>query len=292
MEGGANMGAFDGRVVWITGGARGQGRSHALAFAREGANVVVSDIAAQIDSVPYPMATEADLKETQRLVEAEGRQCVAEIADSRSTADMERVVGRAIDELGQIDILIGNHGVMSTGLLHELDDEHWQDCIDVLLTGVFKACRAVVPHMIERGYGRIVNTSSVAGRVGLANISHYIAAKAGVVALTRCLAVEVAAQGITANVVCPTATNTDMIHNDANYILFDDWSGGEGERPKGPLELTQAVRDGFASINAIPISWIEPQDVSRAMLFLAHEDSRYITGAVLNVAAGAFHAAI
>lgn len=286
------MGQFDDRVVWVTGGARGQGRSHALAFAREGADVMVTDIAQQMATVPYEMASETDLKETKRLIEAEGRRCVAEVADSTSTDDMNRAVAAGLDQLGKIDVLIANHGIMSTGLLAEMDDETFDEVVDVCLTGVFKACRAVLPHMIDNGYGRIVGTSSVAGRVGLPNIGHYIAAKAGMVGLLRSMAVEVAENGVTVNVVCPTACNTDMIHNDANYILFDDWSGGDEEKPEGPLELTDAVREGFASINAIPISWIEPKDVSRAMLFLAHEDSRYITGALLNVAAGAFHTAV
>lgn len=283
------MGEFDGRVVMITGGARGQGRSHALAFASQGADVVVADIAAPIATVPYELGTEADLKETKSMVEQLGRRCVSVVADCRDTNQMNEAVGRGIAELGKIDILLANAGVMSLGPIETMDDATWNANIDVCLTGVFKACRAVLPHMRERGYGRIINTASVAGKAGLPNIVHYVAAKSGVMGFTRALAVEVAPLGITVNAVAPTACNTDMIHNDANYILFSGWSGGDA--PAGPLELTDEIKAGFQSMHAIPIPWIEAEDVTNAMLFLASEKARYITGAILNVSAGAFFAA-
>lgn len=282
------MGKFDGRVVLITGGARGQGRSHALAFAKEGADVIVTDIASQIDTVPYAMGTESDLAETQRLVEDLDRRCATIVADARDSGQMASAVQHAIDDFGQIDVLIANHGIMSVGRIESMADDVWADVVDVCLTGVFKACRAVLPHMIERGYGRIVATASVAGKAGLPNIVHYVTAKAGVIAFCRSLATEVGDRGVTVNIVCPTACNTDMIHNDANYELFIGWSD---DKPiERPLKLTQQVKDGFQSVNAIPIPWVEPSDVSNAMLFLAGEDARNITGAVLNVSAGAFNA--
>ena len=285
------MGRYDDKVVAITGGARGQGRSHALAFAREGAHILVTDIASQIESVPYPMGTESDLHETQRQVEALGRRCIAIRADARDTDQMNSAITEGIDRFGKIDALIANHGVMSVGQIKDMDDAMWDDCLAVCLTGVFKACRAVLPHMIERQYGRIVITSSLAGKVGLANIAHYVAAKSGVIGFGRSLAVEVADQGITVNLVTPTACNTDMIHNDANYELFMDWGGDESAEVERPLPLTQDVKDGFQSVQAIPIPWIEPIDVSNAMLFLAHVENCHITGSVLNVGAGGFFAA-
>ena len=276
------MGRYDGQVVMVTGGARGQGRSHALAFAREGADIVVTDIASQLATVPYDMGTAADLKQTQSMVEDLDRRCVAIKADARDTASMNTVVEEAINQYGKIDVLLANHGIVSMSRVVDMTDDVWDECIGVCLTGVFKLMRAVLPHMIERKYGRIVATASVAGRVGLGTIAHYVAAKAGVMALVKCVAAEVATEGITVNAVCPTTCNTDMIHNQANYTLF----APDVEEP-----TKEQVIPGFTSANAIPIPWIEPIDVSNAMLYLASKEARYVTGAALNVSAGAFFVA-
>ena len=276
------MGKFDGRVVMVTGGARGQGRSHAVAFAKEGADVVVTDIASQLESVPYDMGTEADLEQTQSMVEQYDRRCVAIKADASDTEAMNGAVAEAIDQFGKIDILLANHGIVSMCQIVDMPDQTWDECLAVVLTGVFKAMRAVLPHMIEQQYGRIVATASVAGRVGLGTIGHYVAAKAGVMALVKSAAAEVAAQGITVNAVCPTTCNTDMIHNQANYTLF---------APDVEVPTKEQVIPGFAATNAIPIPWIEPIDISNAMLYLASEEARYVTGASLNVSAGAFFVA-
>ncbi|MDI3340452.1 MAG: SDR family NAD(P)-dependent oxidoreductase, partial [Sphaerobacter sp.] len=144
------MGKLDGKVAVITGGARGQGRSHALTLAREGADIVVCDIAAQIDTVPYPMATEAQLQETVRLVEDLDRRCVAVRADVRDLGQMEAVAERAMSEFGRIDILLANAGIFSFGAVVEMSAQTWQDMIDTNLTGVFNAMRAVLPHMIQQ----------------------------------------------------------------------------------------------------------------------------------------------
>lgn len=284
------MGKFDGRVVLITGGGRGQGRSHALAFANEGADIIAMDVARQLPTVPYEMSSDVDLKETKRVVEDLGRDCYTAVADARDTDAMNEVVAAGIEKFGKIDVLIANHGIVSMSHVADMTDDQWEEVLSVCLTGVFKAARAVLPHMIEQNYGRIVATSSVAAKAGLGNIAHYVAAKLGIIGLIKSIAAEVANNGITANVVCPTACNTDMLHNDANYVLFQGWDGGDS-LPEGPLEFTDEVRDGLASINMIDIPFIQPYDISRAMVFLADEESRYITGAVLNVAAGAFHGA-
>ena len=276
------MGKYDGQVVMVTGGARGQGRSHALAFAREGADIVVTDIASQLESVPYDMGTEEDLKQTQSMVEDLDRRCLATVADARDTTAMNAVVENAITEFGKIDILLANHGIVSMSNVVDMTDQIWDECLGVCLTGVFKSIRAVLPHMIEAQYGRIVATASIAGRVGLGTIAHYIAAKAGVMALVKAVAAEVAAQGITVNAVCPTTCNTDMIHNQANYVLF---------APDVEVPTKEQVIPGFASTNPIGIPWIEPYDISNAMLFLASKEARYVTGAALNVSAGAFFVA-
>ena len=271
------MGKLDGKVAIITGGARGQGRSHAVTLAREGADIVICDIASQIDTVPYPMATSADMEETVRLVEDLDRRCVAVQADVRDGAQMQAVAERAMSEFGRIDILLANAGISSTSTVVDMTDEQWRDMIDTNLTGVFNSIRAVLPHMIERRSGRIVATASMAGRVGMPNIAHYVAAKWGVIGLVKSVAMEVAQYGITVNAVCPTTVNTPMIHNDATYKLF---------RPDLENPTADDALAAFSSLNVLPIPWVEPEDISNAILFLISDDARYITGTAVEVAAG------
>lgn len=278
------MGKLDGRVALITGGARGQGRSHALTFAREGANIVVCDIAAEIGTVPYGLAKQEQLTETVELVEELDQRCVALQADVRDTAQVQRVVDSAMSEFGRIDILIANHGILSLTPVAEMSDEQWSDVIDTDLTGVFKSMRAVIPHMVSQGWGRIISTSSMAGRTGLPTVAHYCAAKWGVIGLTKSVAREVAEHGVTVNCVCPTNVDSDMIHNQAFYQLF---------APGVENPTKEQAAPGFQSLNAIPVPWIQPEDISEAMLFLASQEARYITGEALHVSAGwnAFNAA-
>uniref|UniRef100_A0A831X912 NAD(P)-dependent oxidoreductase n=1 Tax=Thermorudis peleae TaxID=1382356 RepID=A0A831X912_9BACT len=271
------MGKLDGKVALITGGARGQGRSHALTLAREGADIVVCDIAAQIPPVPFPMGTEEQLQETARLVEDLDRRCLAMKADVRDVAQLRGVVERALSEFGHIDILLANAGIGSYSPVVDMTDEQWDDVIDTNLKGVFNAMRAVLPHMIERRYGRIVATASMAGRVGMPNLGHYVASKWGVIGLVKTVALEVAQYGITVNAVCPTSVNTDMIHNEATYKLF---------RPDLEHPTREDVMATFMSLNVQPVPWVEPEDISRAILFLVSDEARYITGTALSVAAG------
>jgi SDR family mycofactocin-dependent oxidoreductase len=271
------MGKFDGKVVLITGGARGQGRSHAVRFAQEGADIAFCDIAGQLDSVPYAMSREADLAETVKLVEELDRRCVAVRADVRDLGQVQAFVEQARTELGRVDFLLANAGIFSFGRIAELDSRTWSEMIDTNLTGVFHAMRAVLPIMIEQNYGRIVATSSMAGKTGSANIGHYTATKWGVIGLVKSAALEVAANGITVNAICPTTVNTDMIRNDAAYKLF---------RP----DLEQVSEDEAAAVfqmlNSIPVPWVEPVDISNAMVFLCSDEARYITGETIAVAAG------
>ena len=271
------MGRFDGKVVLITGGARGQGRSHALKFASEGADVAFCDIAAQIDTVPYPMARSADLEETVKLVEDLDRRCVGDVADVRDLAQVQAFVERAKTELGRVDFLLANAGIFSFGTVAGMDAATWDDMIATNLTGVFNAMRAVLPIMIEQNFGRIVATSSMAGKGGFPNIAHYVAAKWGVIGLVKSLAMEVGANNITVNAVCPTTVNTDMIQNAAAYKLFLP----EAENPS-PEEAATA----FQTLNAIPVPWVETVDISNTMAFLCSDDARYITGETIAVAAG------
>ncbi|MBW0114528.1 mycofactocin-coupled SDR family oxidoreductase [Pseudonocardia abyssalis] len=271
------MGKFDGKVVLITGGARGQGRSHALAFAREGADIAFCDIAAQLDSVPYRMARPEDLDETVTLVEELDRRCVAVRADVRDPGQVQAFVDRARTELGRVDVLLANAGIFSFSTVADMTESVWQEMIDVNLTGVYHAMRAVVPAMIEQGSGRIIATSSMAGKVGMPNIGHYVAAKWGVIGLVKSLAMEVGAHGITVNAICPTSVDTDMIQNSAAYELF---------LPDTENPTREDAAPAFQAMNAIPVPWIEPVDISNAMLFLASDEARYVTGETLAVAAG------
>jgi SDR family mycofactocin-dependent oxidoreductase len=271
------MGRFDGKTVFITGGARGQGRSHAVAFAREGADIVVCDAVAPIDTVPYDLPTPDDLDETVRQVEDLDRRCVAEQADVRDRAAVESVVERGIAEFGKIDICLANAGIFTFSTIADMDDTTWNTMIDVNLTGVFHTLRAVLPSMREQGSGRIIATSSMAGKMGFANVGHYVATKWGVIGLVKSLAQEVAAEGITVNAICPTGVATTMIHNDAAYRLF---------LPDMENPTKEDAEPAFAGLNAIPIPWVEVEDISNAMMFLASDDARYITGETLAVAAG------
>ena len=272
------------RTVLITGGARGQGRSHALAFAREGADIVVTDIAKQVSTVPYTMSSEADLAETVAQVEALDQRCLAVQADARDTAATNAAVGQAVDQFGKIDVLVVNHGLLSLSPVADMSDEVWDDVISSDLTGVFKAVRAVIPHMVAQKSGRIVATASMAGRTGLPTVAHYCAAKWGVIGFVKSVAREVAADGVTVNCICPTNVDTDMIHNPAFYALF---------APGVENPSRDDVIPGFQSLNAVPVPWIEAIDISNAMLFLASDEARYITGEALHVSAGwnAFNAA-
>ena len=271
------MGKLDGKVALITGGARGQGRSHALTFAREGAKVVICDVAEQIPTAPYPLASVEELHETARMVEETGGRCVAVQADVRDSGQMKQAAERAISEFGRIDILLANAGIESFGPSWELTDEQWDEMLDVNLTGAFKSCRAVIPHMIERKAGVILITSSVAGLRGLSNQAHYCAAKHGVVGLMRSLALELAPHGIRVNTVHPSSVDTPIIKNQAMYTLF---SGGD---PNATLE---DVTPAFRELNLQDVPWMEPGDISNAMLWLASDEARYVTGTALPVDAG------
>ena len=271
------MGRFDGKVVLITGGARGQGRSHAVRFAQEGADVAFCDIAAQLETVPYPMSTPDDLAETVRLVEDLDRRCVAVQADVRDRGQLDAFAEQARTELGHIDFLLANAGIFTFSTVAEMDDRTWRETIDTNLTGVFHAMRAVLPAMVAQGYGRIVATSSMAGKTGFANIAHYCAAKWGVIGLVKSVAQEVAGNGITVNAVCPTGVDTTMIQNDAAYRLF---------LPDVQNPTREDAAPAFQGLNAIPVPWVEPIDISNAMAFLCSDEARYITGETIAVAAG------
>jgi SDR family mycofactocin-dependent oxidoreductase len=267
---------MDGTTALVTGAARGQGRAHAIRLAEEGADIIALDLCGQIGSVPYDMASEEDLAETVKAVEALDRRIVARPADVRDSASLDAVVAAGLDEFGHIDVVCANAGIFSMSTFAEISDAMWDDMIAVNLTGVFRTVKAVLPTMIAAGRGgSIVLTSSVAGLVGFANFAHYTVAKHGVVGLMRTLVNEVSQHGIRVNTVHPNSVNTDMIMNEATYSLFD---------PDNPTQ--ERFGEIFSTLNPLGVKWVEPVDVSNAVLYLACEESRFVTGAMIPVDAG------
>lgn len=272
------MGRVEGKVAFITGAARGQGRSHAVRLAEEGADIIAVDLCAQVDTVPYAMATPDDLAETVTQVEALDRRIVATQADVRDPAALKAALDDGVAQLGRLDIVAANAGIFSMGAGDDLGEDAWRDMIDINLTGVWRTCKAAVPHLIAGGNGgAIVLTSSVAGLRGSQNIAHYVSAKHGVVGLMRSLALELAPHSIRVNSVHPTMVNTDMILNDAAYKLF---------RPELDAPTVEDASQVFTTMNALPTPWVEPRDISNALLFLASDEARFITGVTLPVDAG------
>jgi SDR family mycofactocin-dependent oxidoreductase len=266
------MRRLEGKVAVITGGARGQGRSHAVTLAGEGASIVIADVPGNIATIPYDMATSADLQETVRLVEELDARCVAVEADVRDTAQVQQVADRAMEEFGRVDILVANAGVMSAAdSTWDLTDEQWADMLDVNLTGVWKICRAIVPHIIAGGRGGAITiTGSTGGLRSVAGCTHYNAAKWGGMALMRTLAWELAPHFIRANVVHPTGVNTEMSNN--------EWFGKWLEEHE---DLAWPMRG-----NRMPIDVIQPEDVSKTIAWLVSDDAKYVTGQEIRVDAG------
>ena len=273
------MGRLDGKVAFITGAARGQGRSHALRLAQEGADIIAIDIVDQMSTVPYGMATPDDLAETVRQIEALDRRIIATKADVRDYAQVKNAVDEGVAQLGKLDIVSANAGIFSFGTMEELTDEEWDELQDVNLKGVWHTAKATIPHLRANKGGSMILTSSSAGVKAVPNIGHYVAAKHGVIGLMKTLALELAPDMIRVNTVNPTSVNTDMIQNSATYELFAP-DLPEAERTK------EVIGERFKAMNALPIPWVEPVDISNAVLFLASDAARYITGVVFPVDAG------
>jgi (+)-trans-carveol dehydrogenase len=272
------MGRLEGKVAFVTGAARGQGRSHAVRFAEEGADIIALDVVHDIATVPYPLGTPDELEETKRAVEALDRRILAYRVDVRDSDGVAAALADAVSRLGRLDIVVANAGILSFGALSEMDESTWQNMVDVNLTGVWVSIDAAVPHILAGGAGgTILMTSSTSGLRAYPGVGHYVAAKHGVLGLMKTLAQELAPHSIRVNAIAPTQVDTPMVQNEGLYRV---WSPGTPNPTRADFER--------ASSAAIPLSipWVDPADVSNAMVFLASDEARYITGVCLPVDGG------
>ncbi|ANY21603.1 mycofactocin-coupled SDR family oxidoreductase [Gordonia terrae] len=272
------MGQLDGQVVFISGVARGQGRSHALTLAKEGASVIGFDLCDDLTSTAYPGATDADLKETRRLLTEVGARSVLSHGDVRDYAQVEAAFQRGLDEFGRVDIIIPNAGLCAGGKTWELSEEAWRETIDINLTGVWHTVKAAVPTLIEQGEGgSVVFIGSTEALKGAENMSVYAASKHGVTGLMTSLSRELGQYNIRVNSVNPTCVDTNMIQNPYVWGLF---------QPDNPSPTRESVEPAFTGTHILPVPWMEPIDVSRAILYLVGESGRYITASTLTIDAG------
>lgn len=272
-------GRVEGKVAFVSGAARGQGRSHAVRLAQEGADIIAIDICKPIDNVPYPASTPADLAETAEQVRSHNRRIVTAEVDVRDYQGLKAAVDSGVAQLGRLDIVVANAGIGNGGArLDKLGENLWRDMIDVNLTGAWHTVKAAVPHVLSgRRGGSIVLTGSVGGRKAYPYTGHYCAAKHGVTGLMRAFAVELGQHMIRVNSVLPTQVNTPMVMNDQTFRLFAPHKTNPGPEDFAPISQT---------MHTLPIPWVEPVDISNAVLFFASDESRYVTGVSLPVDAG------
>jgi SDR family mycofactocin-dependent oxidoreductase len=263
-------GRVAGKVAFITGAGRGQGRSHAIRLAEEGADIIAVDICRDYGTVPYAMATEADLAETVKAVEALDRRIVATRADVRDAAALRAAVDDGVAQLGRLDIVSANAGICTVQSWDEVTPAVWQDTLDTNLTGVWNTMVVSVPHLIAAGGGSVICTSSTAGIKGLPYLAPYVAAKHGVVGIARTMANELARHSIRVNTVHPTGVDTPM---------------GTGLGGLEPL-INRDPNLGPIYMNTLPVEIVEPRDISNAVLFLASDEASYVTGLEFTVDAG------
>ena len=272
------MGLLEGQVALVTGGARGQGRSHAVALAREGADVALVDLCEDVPTVDYPLASSADLDETTRLVEKEGRRCLAMTADVREPAQVESATARTVKEFGRLDVLIANAGVSAGAPIQVAAVDQWRDVVAINLGGVFNSMRAVAPVMISQRYGRIVAISSMMGRGTTGGMGAYTASKWGVIGLVKSAAQDLAGFGITVNAIAPGTVDTPMVRNDALIRKV---------RPDLENPTMEDAEKFLGLLHVQPQALIDPAEISAAVLFLVGPGAAHMTGAVLDVSAGA-----
>ncbi|MFF2846100.1 mycofactocin-coupled SDR family oxidoreductase [Streptomyces sp. NPDC058001] len=269
-------GRLTGKVAMITGAARGQGRAHAVAMAREGADIIATDICAPIDGVRYDLATEDDLKETAHLVETAGRRCVSVVADSRDSRLIRDAADQGAAELGGIDIGVVNHGVVMAGSWDTITDEEFDTVIETNLSSVWRSARAIIPHLVTRGGGSLLLTASAAGLRPFSGIPSYVTAKHGVVGLAKALAVELGPRWIRVNALCPGNVSTPMFHNPYIHDMYAGHPGGTKEEAVFPSQAAQLL----------PVPWFGPEAVAEAAVYLASDDGRFVTGTAFSIDAG------
>lgn len=263
-------GRVAGKVAFVTGAARGQGRSHAIRLAEEGADIIAIDVCADYDTVPYPMGTEAELAETVKAVEALDRRILARKADVRDPAALRAVLDEGVAELGRLDIVAANAGICTIQAWDEVTPAVWQDTLDTNLTGVWNTMVAAAPHLIASGGGSIIVISSTAGIKGLPFLAPYVAAKHGLVGIARVMANELAKHKIRVNTVHPTGVDTPM-----GVGLGGLTSLLERDPMLGPIFM-----------NTLEVETVDPRDISNAVLFLASDEAKWVTGLMLTVDAG------
>jgi SDR family mycofactocin-dependent oxidoreductase len=263
-------GRVEGKVAFITGAARGQGRSHAIRLAEEGADIIAVDICHDYPTVGYALATEADLAETVKAVEALDRRIVASQADVRDVTALKAAVDNGVAQLGRLDVVCANAGICTVQSWDEVTPAVWQDTLDTNLTGVWNTMVAAAPHLIAAGGGSIICTSSTAGIKGLPFLAPYVAAKHGVVGIARTMANELARYQIRVNTVHPTGVDTPMV---------------AGLGGLDPL-IERDANLGPIFMNTLPVETVDARDISNAVLFLASDEARYVTGLEFTVDAG------
>lgn len=264
------MGRIEGKVAFITGAARGQGRSHAVKLAEEGADIIAVDACQDFDTVGYAMATEADLADTVNAVEALDRRIIAREADVRDPAALQAAVDAGVAELGRLDIVSANAGICTLQKWDEVTPQLWADTLDVNLTGVWHTCVATIPHLLTAGGGSIIITSSTSGIKGQPWLAPYVAAKHGIVGVMRSLANELAEHDIRVNTIHPAGVDTPLVAGLGGMNQF----------------IEQSPTMGPIFMNTMPVEVVDPVDISNALLYLASDEARYVTGLEMKVDAG------
>jgi SDR family mycofactocin-dependent oxidoreductase len=273
------MGRVSGKVAFITGAARGQGRAHAVRLAEEGADIIALDLCDDVPEMAYPGGSQEELDETVRLVEKTGQRIVARKGDVRNLEDVKDAVDAGVAQLGRLDVVVANAGVLTAvGPFEAMSEAAFTDLIDINLNGVWRTAKVAMPHLRATGQGgSIILTSSSAGIRASRQTAHYVASKFGVVGLMKAMALELGPEMIRVNSVHPTQVDTPMIQNEFMY---------RRARP----DLEEPGRDDLAAVSlsrmAMPIPWIDPVEISHAVLFLASDESRYVTGLAMTVDAG------
>jgi NAD(P)-dependent dehydrogenase (short-subunit alcohol dehydrogenase family) len=260
---------FQGKIALITGGARNIGKAVAQMAASRGAIVVLADICADLKTIPYRLSTRDDLRDAVEELSRQGTEAVGKACDVRSEPEVRTTVEEVMQQFGRIDFLVNNAGVVSLSTIQEISETAWHEVVDTCLKGTFLCCKHVVPHMIERGFGKIVNVSSIAGVKGMGLGVHYSAAKHGVIGLTRALAMEVADHNINVNAVCPGTTESPMLKGLASQA-----------------SVSEEPYAHFARFHLFQDRKISPMDVAHTVSWLLSEESRCMTGAVVTVDAG------